>query len=498
MDDGDFRPRRLILVIDDQLGEPGSPHQKSFLRNYERLPYVFLFASCSDGHGFAAEKALEVVEAHPEIEMVLLDLKFGDDQEFGYSVLELLTERYRDLPVLVMSSMDRDVSSLGRCLAAGALGFVVKHRSAGYLEHAIEQAVDLMKSHVLLGESPQMRELRRQAARLSPYPDIPVLISGPSGTGKERLARYIWQSGARSRGPFVYVRCRNADERKLDQELFGRTSAAGEALAGAVSAAQNGVLFLDDVEALPPSLEFKLMRCIEQKAAASDEKSPLNVQVISATRESPEALLRSGKVHPDFYDFIAAVKIQTPALRACAEDVPILANYFVQRLSNGRKQFADGALRLLREHSWPGNVRELQKVVQEAVINAEAAGLISVQHLPDYIRNPAPLLTEKRDRQPDANDNEADRETQSVSSLSFARERLLRELRLAAEVKERAKAKKGNQWRAEFMRQLYPHYKAQNAKGVRDVLKRFQAGPWGDPNWEQDSELARLIRSLQG
>lgn len=197
--------QRAILVIDDQVGVTASQHQQSFLRNYQRLPYVFLFESCESNGTFEAEKALRTLEAHPEVEMVLLDLKFGQDDGFGFSILKSIAQRHRNVPVLVMSSMDRDVRSLGRSLEEGALGFVVKHRSAEYLQHTIEQAISLMESHVLLGQSPAMRELRRQAARLSPYHDISVFISGERGTGKERVARYIWQSGPRSRGPFVHV-----------------------------------------------------------------------------------------------------------------------------------------------------------------------------------------------------------------------------------------------------------------------------------------------------
>ena len=487
--------QRAILVIDDQVGVTASQHQQSFLRNYQRLPYVFLFESCESNGTFEAEKALRTLEAHPEVEMVLLDLKFGQDDGFGFSILKSIAQRHRNVPVLVMSSMDRDVRSLGRSLEEGALGFVVKHRSAEYLQHTIEQAISLMESHVLLGQSPAMRELRRQAARLSPYHDISVFISGERGTGKERVARYIWQSGPRSRGPFVHVDCSNASDTQLESVLFGSTQNPESA---ALIRTDNGILFLDDVDALPIRLQTKLMRAIQQKTADPKSEKQLSLQVISSTSINPDDLILEGKLLEEFFDLLAAVKIETPSLRQCTSDVPMLANYFLQSLSNDRKQFADDALRQLMAYPWPGNVRELQRVVQEAVVRSEDAGLVRAAHLPEHILNVQTALEEPHPPVAPAESSTAGIHTNghddTNGSLSpWARQRLLSELKLALEIKDKVKAYKGNQWRAEFMRCLYPNYKAQNAKGLADVVKRFTHGPWGDPKWEQDPDLSRLI-----
>src|SRR5258707_568596 len=120
---------RTILVIDDQIGPTGGLHQKSFLRNYEKLPFNFLFESCASGDGFDPHLALNAVETNPELDLVLLDLKFGNrDELLGFEILRRLVPRFPSLPILVMSSVDRDVEALGRCLEDGAVGFIEKHR----------------------------------------------------------------------------------------------------------------------------------------------------------------------------------------------------------------------------------------------------------------------------------------------------------------------------------------------------------------------------------
>jgi len=485
-------PQRAILVLDDQVGTVGNMQQHSFLRNYQRLPYVFLFEDCGEGGHYSVERAVLAVESNPEVELVLLDLKFGHDDDFGFLILRAVAQRYRHIPVLVMSHMDRDVESLGRCLEEGALGFVMKNRSAEYLQQTIEQTIGLMQSHVLLGQSPSMRELRRQAARLSPYPDISVLIFGEPGTGKERVGRYIWQSGSRSRSAFVHIDCANLNEEQLETNLFGN----GEPLeSSALARANHGILFLDEVEHLSPRLQTRLLRAVQRKSEPPRPGERVSLQILSTTRGNPEILVQEGKLLEEFYDLLAAVKIETPALRRCASDVPILANHFLQRLSEGKKIFADEAVRQLVAYTWPGNIRELQRVVQEAVVRSEDAGLVCLKDLPERILNVRAVLAFQGETARHPGDKNG--EVEPKLNSPWVRQRLLAELRIAIDVKDRVKTYKGGQWRAEFMRCLYPNYKAQNAKGLKDVIKRFTHGPWGDPSWESDPEIRRLIRELE-
>ncbi|MCK4786482.1 MAG: response regulator, partial [Desulfobacteraceae bacterium] len=183
--------QRKILIIDDELGASNSIHQRSFLRRHKGLSYAFIFEAC-DSEGSGVECALSVLSRHPDVELILLDIKFGSEHDrLGYDILPRLTSHFPAIPVLIMSSLERDVQALARCLEDGATGFIKKGLDSASLGQAIERAIAMARSHVLLGNSPPLRELRRQAARMSPYDNIPVLIVGKRGTGKERVARHI-------------------------------------------------------------------------------------------------------------------------------------------------------------------------------------------------------------------------------------------------------------------------------------------------------------------
>ena len=215
-------PPIRTLVIDDQIGEANSPHQRAFLRAYGQPPLEFCFESCASAGRYDATKAVHAVHDHPETDLVLLDIKFGsEDDRLGYKILPLLSAQFPAIPVLIMSSVDRDIESLGRCLEDGAVGFVSKDQKPEAFQKAVDLALKMARSHVLLGQSPPLRELRRQAARLSPYDQIPVLIVGERGTGKDKVARYIHHAGPRAHGPFIAVNCAAIPEMLVEAELFG-------------------------------------------------------------------------------------------------------------------------------------------------------------------------------------------------------------------------------------------------------------------------------------
>jgi len=166
-----------------------------------------------------------------------------------------------------MSAVERDVQALSRCLESGATGFVGKNLNSAALEQAIERAIEISESHAILGNSRPLKDLRRQAARLSPYDNIPVLISGERGTGKERVARYIHHNGPRSDGPFVPVNCAGIPLGLLEAELFGAEkgayTGADSLRRGYIERAHQGVLFLDEIGDMPTSTQAKLLRVLQ-------------------------------------------------------------------------------------------------------------------------------------------------------------------------------------------------------------------------------------------
>jgi len=493
--------KKHILVIDDQIGLDGSPHQRAFLRGHVGLALEFHFSSGRDAAGFSVKAALEPMEAAPRTDLVLLDLLFGEnDDHLGLEILRELGVRIPGLPVLILSSLNRDVAVLGRCLEEGAIGFVEKAAKPQALMQAVDRALEMAHSNVLVGKCPALRELRRQAARLSPYDQIPVLIIGERGTGKERVARYIHHNGPRRAGPFVAVNCAAIPEALIEAEFFGAekgayTGATSRRI-GFFERAHGGFLFLDEIGDMPITTQAKLLRVLQdgsyRRVGSSEEELKANFQLVCATNIEPATLLAKGRLREDFYDRIAAVSVRTPPLNECKADIPELCAHFLRQLGLVRKKrLSAGVLEVLCKFEWPGNVRQLQRVIQESVVRSEDSSEIRKEHLPSFLRSVAGVGRAGRsDATPARSLPDDPRE--------WPRYRLLAELDLALEVKRHVQAYKGSQWKAEFMRLMYPHCKAANAKGFDDLIKRLTQGPWGEPNLARDSELTARLLELAG
>jgi len=485
---------RKVLVIDDELGVKGSIHQRAFLRRYDSLSFEFHFESCSDETA-AIEMALGAVDKCANASLILLDIRFGDEEnETGFKILPHLREKHPSIPVLIMSSLDRDVKALAKCLENGATGFLKKDLVPDEFERSLLRSIEVSESHGILGSSQPFRELRRQAARLSPYDSVPVLITGERGTGKERVARYIHHNGPRSGGPFVAVNCSAIPDSLLEAELFGSERGAytgSESLRkGYIERSNRGVLFLDEIGDMPISTQAKLLRVLQdhsfRRVGVTEKEIAVNFQVICATNVSPEVLISEERLREDFYDRIAAVTIHTPPLRDCIEDVPILVEHFLRQMGlDGKKRFTEDAIARLKKAQWPGNVRQLQRSVQEAIVFSEDSEIVYEEHLPERVKSHNKIQ----------NDTPVDFEIEG--RLDLQTQRLVAELRIAIAIKQHVQKYKGKQWKAEFMRLAYPECKAQNAKGFQDLIRRLTKGPWGDPNWESNQALAELVRKLR-
>jgi DNA-binding NtrC family response regulator len=488
-----------ILVVDDELGRIGGPQQKAFLRAFGALPFDFLFESCVRGSGFEAALALRALELNGNVDLVLLDIRFGAAEDrLGYEILRQIVARFPSVPVLMMSSVDRDVQSLGQCLEDGAVGFVAKRQEPAAFRRTVEQAVAIARSHVLVGQSPPLRELRRQAARLSPYDQIPVLIVGERGTGKERVARYIHHNGPRSQGPFVAMNCAGLAESLLEVELFGAEkgayTGADVARLGYLEHANGGTLFLDEISNMPLTMQAKLLRVLQDHAfrrvGVSSREITVDFQILSATNEEPQELIASRRLREDLYDRVAAVTVRTPPLRACTEDIPELTRHFLREFGiEEAKEVSSDVLDRLARYSWPGNMRELRRVLQEAVVMSEGAALVELCHLPERFITSASEASISIDAALESATLPADPE-------SWSRARLLTELRMAVAAKGRIKEYKGSRWKAEFMRLLYPECRARNAKGFSDLVRRLTKGPWGSAALASDGEGGRLLSEL--
>ncbi len=234
----------------------------------------------------------------------------------------------------------------------------------------------------IMGTSDALRAALDRAVRVIQRPNVTVLLTGETGTGKELLARAIHYNGPRREGPFVDVNCAAIPENLLESELFGHEkgafTSATSAKPGLMQLADGGTLFLDEIGHLPLPLQGKVLRALEERSirrVGGSRNIPFDVRLVAATHVELAAAVRRGEFREDLYYRINVVPIELPALRDRAEDILLLANHFLARFKREYDvrdlDFTPAAARALREHAWPGNVRELRNTIERAVLLAD-------------------------------------------------------------------------------------------------------------------------------
>ncbi len=232
----------------------------------------------------------------------------------------------------------------------------------------------------ILGRSKAMQTVFEQIRAVAEA-DAPVLLFGESGTGKELVARAIHVNGPRREGPFVAVNCAAIPETLLESELFGHEkgafTGADRKRRGLFVEAHRGTLLLDEIAEMPLALQVKLLRALQDRVirpVGGDQEIQVDLRVTSATNRDLPGWVREGKFREDLYYRLAVLPIRIPSLRERPEDIPLLAQHFLQRAAKGAGKSLEGfdedALRWLLDHRWPGNVRELENLVERAAILA--------------------------------------------------------------------------------------------------------------------------------
>ena len=250
--------------------------------------------------------------------------------------------------------------------------------------------------HGILGKSPVMLNLFELIENVAPS-DTPVMIQGESGSGKELVARAIHRASGRSDKPYVKVNCAALNENLLESELFGHVkgayTGADRTRVGRFEAAHEGTLFLDEIGDIPPAIQIKLLRVLEDRKIerVGDNRSiPVDVRVITATHKNLDALIEQDLFREDLYFRINVFPLHCPSLLQRREDIPLIAQSFIRRnaVSSGKKilGLTPDALEALTEYAWPGNVRELRNAIEYAFVLCQSGG-IGVQHLPHKIVN---------------------------------------------------------------------------------------------------------------
>ncbi|WP_372694815.1 sigma-54-dependent transcriptional regulator [Immundisolibacter sp.] len=357
-----------------------------------------LLAITLDGMGLASHSAGSLAQARAaltdgEYRLCLCDLRLPDGS--GLDLIEHIQHTQAQLPIAIITAHG-DVEAAVDAMKAGAFDFVNKPVNLRALRRLVDTALRLAPERQttglpqLIGDSPAMQALRTTVAKLA-RSQAPVFIRGESGVGKERVARLIHAQGPRANGPFVPVNCGALPEQLLESELFGHVkgsfTGAGADRDGLFQSAAGGTLFLDEIGAVPPAMQVKLLRALQERAVrpvGARQEVPVDVRVLSATHEDLTALLRDGRLRQDFYYRINVIELLVPPLRDRHEDLPALATDVLHRIDGGRHRLTSAALKALQAYPFPGNVRELENILERAAALSEGPDIdVSDLHLPE-------------------------------------------------------------------------------------------------------------------
>ncbi len=336
-------------------------------------------------------EALGLAEALT-FDAVILDMVLGDMD--GLSILEKLKTEDPGLPVIILTG-HADVQSAVKAMKLGALDYLVKPFGNEELLLIIEKAVkerrlrrefDALRSHVARAQGPEpvfgsSREIKATAALAAQVAatDLTVILSGPSGSGKEVWAREIHRLSSRAASPFVALDCGALPENLVESELFGYErgafTGADRRKPGLFETAFGGTLFLDEIANLTTATQAKLLRVLEERRIrhlGGKKDIPVDTRVIAAANKDLQACIRDGSFREDLYHRLNQFTLKVPSLAERKEDIPALAAFFLkeaEKLVNKKvESISDAALAALMVYPWPGNVRELKNVITRAAL----------------------------------------------------------------------------------------------------------------------------------
>jgi len=338
-------------------------------------------------------------------DLALIDLRLGT--ESGLDLLRRIHEAGLNIPTVMITAY-ADPQSAVEAIKLGARDYIPKPFDLDEMLLLVErtlygarlEAENLwLKSQILdrygtvVGQSPAMGPVLRMVERIAPTP-ISVLITGESGTGKELIARSIHRLSPRASGPFLAINCGGLPEHLVESELFGYRkgafTGAERTKKGLVEMAEGGTLFLDEVAELPPTMQVKLLRFLQEHRflpLGGTEELHADVRIIAATNRAAEQEMARGNLREDLYYRLSGVRIHLPPLRERQEDIIPLAELFLQRACHEQKRslngFAPKARHKLLAYHYPGNVRELENIVERAVA-LESTSMIQPESLIIY------------------------------------------------------------------------------------------------------------------
>ena len=353
----------------------------------------------SDGHGvLMASDSAEALDhcRQGEVDLALVDLKLRNDN--GMTLMEEIRQIIPGLPVIILTaygSIDTAVAAMKR----GAYNYLTKPFDGRTLLAQVDKALaqsqlssevrrlrklvrDSYRFDNIIGKSKAIKEVLDQVSQAA-NTESSVYIEGNSGTGKELIAKTLHMASSRHEGPFVAINCAAIPETLLESELFGYQkgafTGASQTKQGLLAEANGGTFFLDEISEMPPSMQVKLLRALEERSfypLGGRETVQVDIRIIAASNKSLEVEIKKGTFREDLFYRIHVIPIKLPALKERKEDIPLLATHFLEKVCRDMNKRMDGftraALNKLMAYEWPGNVRELENTVECAVAMSDS------------------------------------------------------------------------------------------------------------------------------
>ncbi len=412
------RQGRLLVVDDEQIA----------LNNLGRVLTREGYEVALEQNGTAALARIE----QEAFDIVLTDLRM--EKVDGMELLKATRARHPDTEVIMITGYATAETAV-EAMKQGAFYYIAKPFRLDEVKKVVSEAMQKIRLRdenrrlreevesyhgkvKIVTQDTNMRRLMQLAAQVAPT-GCNVLITGESGTGKELLARHVHGHSERRDGPFVAVNCGAFTEELLANELFGHEreafTGATTSRRGLIEAAAGGTLFLDEITEMPPPMQVKLLRAIQEREVVrlgATVASKVDFRVIAATNRDIAEMVAAGTFRHDLYFRIKVVTLDLPPLSARRDDIPLLAHHFLRKFSlRMRKEVTDIApevIALLVQYDFPGNVRELENIIERGV--AVAGGeRIEVSHLPDELRELSITKVSRRDgRLPTLQERELD------------------------------------------------------------------------------------------
>jgi two-component system, NtrC family, response regulator HydG len=347
--------------------------------------------------------ALALIRAQP-VDVILMDMRMSGMD--GIEATRLIRRHNPAIPILIMTAYS-SIATAVEALKSGASDYLTKpidfdalrlvlDRS---LEHtrlqdeneALKQQLKQFQRPEIVGNSPAMRKMVEMISLVASS-EATVLITGESGTGKSLVARALHAHSNRAGKPLVEINCAAIPETLIESELFGHErgafTGADRQRRGRFSLADTGSIFLDEVGELPPSMQAKLLRILQDgeiQRVGSDTAIPVDVRVLAATNRDLKSMVEERTFREDLFYRLNVVAIEVPPLRERLEDIPLLAQHFARIFAEKNRKMVKGftpqAMDLLLKHAWPGNIRELENSIERAVILLQGE-YISIRELP--------------------------------------------------------------------------------------------------------------------